>query len=103
MRFPLLHLLFGLVDGGFRAVKFSRIHGTLDRVYPEGTHFLIPWLEQAVVYDVRAKPRNVASMTGTKGMHIMSFRVMMMMRMRGMMIMTLLVAPILHLSSCACL
>lgn len=27
----------------------------------------IPWLEYPVVYDVRAKPRNIASLTGTKG------------------------------------
>jgi prohibitin 2 len=28
---------------------------------------MIPWFETPVVYDVRAKPRNVASLTGTKG------------------------------------
>lgn len=27
----------------------------------------IPWLEYPIVYDVRAKPRNIASLTGTKG------------------------------------
>lgn len=34
----------------------------------EGTHVMIPWLETPVIYDVRAKPSNVASLTGTKGM-----------------------------------
>jgi len=28
---------------------------------------MIPWFETPVIYDVRAKPRNVASLTGTKG------------------------------------
>jgi hypothetical protein len=28
---------------------------------------MIPWFETPVVYDVRAKPRNIASLTGTKG------------------------------------
>ena len=55
------------VDGGFRAVKFSRIGGVKDEVYSEGTHFVIPWLESPVIFDVRAKPRNIASLTGTKG------------------------------------
>ena len=27
----------------------------------------IPWLEKPVVFDIRAKPRNIASLTGTKG------------------------------------
>ena len=55
------------VDGGYRAVKFSRIRGVLDTVYAEGTHFLVPWFEEAFLYDVRAKPRNIPSLTGTKG------------------------------------
>lgn len=28
---------------------------------------MIPWFETPITYDVRAKPRNVASLTGTKG------------------------------------
>ena len=38
-----------------------------------GTHFVIPWFETPITYDVRAKPRNVASLTGTKGMYQTSF------------------------------
>jgi len=55
------------VDGGHRAIKFSRIYGIMDKIYGEGTHFRIPWLERAIIYDVRARPRNVASLTGSKG------------------------------------
>jgi prohibitin 2 len=43
------------------------VFGVQDTVYNEGTHFMIPWFETPVIYDVRAKPRNVASLTGTKG------------------------------------
>jgi prohibitin 2 len=28
---------------------------------------MIPWFETPITYDVRAKPRNIASLTGTKG------------------------------------
>ncbi|KAI1793250.1 proteolysis and peptidolysis-like protein [Ganoderma leucocontextum] len=55
------------VDGGHRAIKYTRLHGVKEEVYPEGTHLMVPWLETPIVYDIRAKPRNIASLTGTKG------------------------------------
>ena len=58
---------FLVVDGGHRAVKFSRINGVQKEVFAEGMHFMIPWIETPIDYDVRAKPRNIASLTGTKG------------------------------------
>lgn len=60
------------VDGGHRAIKYSRLHGIKEEVYNEGTHFLIPWLETPIVYDIRAKPRNVASLTGTKDLQMVN-------------------------------
>lgn len=66
---PPLHCS-SLVDGGHRAIKYTRLFGVQNTVYNEGTHFVIPWFESPIVYDVRAKPRNVASLTGTKGMYI---------------------------------
>lgn len=60
------------VDGGHRAIKYSRIYGVKKEVYPEGTHLLIPWFEYPVVYDVRAKPRNIASLTGTKDLQMVN-------------------------------
>lgn len=35
---------------------------------------MIPWFETPITYDVRAKPRNVASLTGTKGNYIPAAR-----------------------------
>lgn len=64
--------MFLLVDGGCRAVKYSRIGGVGTDIYPEGTHLKIPWLETPIVYDVRAKPRNVASLTGTKDLQMVN-------------------------------
>jgi prohibitin 2 len=37
-----------------------------------GTHFKIPWFETPIDYDVRAKPRNVASLTGTKDLQMVN-------------------------------
>ncbi|CCF56721.1 hypothetical protein KAFR_0B04250 [Kazachstania africana CBS 2517] len=60
------------VDGGHRAIVYSRINGVSSRIYNEGTHFILPWLETPIVYDVRAKPRNVASLTGTKDLQMVN-------------------------------
>lgn len=60
------------VDGGHRAIKYSRISGIQPNVYPEGTHFLIPWVERSHIFDVRAKPRNIASLTGTKDLQMVN-------------------------------
>ncbi|CCC70544.1 hypothetical protein NCAS_0F00600 [Naumovozyma castellii] len=60
------------VDGGHRAIVYSRISGVSPKIYPEGTHFIIPWIETPIIYDVRAKPRNVASLTGTKDLQMVN-------------------------------
>jgi len=60
------------VDGGHRAIKYTRIGGVKQEIYNEGTHFRIPWFETPIIYDVRAKPRNVASLTGTKDLQMVN-------------------------------
>merc|ERR1712001_659467 len=54
------------VDGGRRAVMFDRFRGILPRVTGEGTHFMIPWVQRPIVFDIRARPKNVPSITGSK-------------------------------------
>uniref|UniRef100_A0A7N0ZUP3 Prohibitin n=1 Tax=Kalanchoe fedtschenkoi TaxID=63787 RepID=A0A7N0ZUP3_KALFE len=39
------------VEGGHRAIMFNRIVGVKDKVYPEGTHLMIPWFERPIIYD----------------------------------------------------
>ncbi|OJD25465.1 prohibitin-2 [Blastomyces percursus] len=60
------------VDGGHRAIKYTRISGVKKEIYNEGTHLRIPWFETPIIYDVRAKPRNVASLTGTKDLQMVN-------------------------------
>lgn len=60
------------VDGGHRAIKYTRLSGIKPGIYPEGTHFRIPWFETPIIYDVRAKPRNIASLTGTKDLQMVN-------------------------------
>jgi len=60
------------VDGGHRAIKYTRLHGVTENVYGEGTHLRIPWLETPIVFDIRAKPRSIASLTGTKDLQMVN-------------------------------
>lgn len=60
------------VKGGTRAVIFDRLQGVKEQVVNEGTHFLIPWLQKPVIYDVRTKPRNISTTTGSKDLQMVS-------------------------------
>uniref|UniRef100_A0A7S1XDV1 Prohibitin n=1 Tax=Compsopogon caeruleus TaxID=31354 RepID=A0A7S1XDV1_9RHOD len=66
------------VDGGHRAVIFNKISGVRDEVYGEGTHVRVPFLDVPVIYDVRAKPRVVQSLTGSRDLQMvqMTLRVL---------------------------
>ncbi|CAB3407832.1 unnamed protein product [Caenorhabditis bovis] len=54
------------VDGGQRAVIFDRFSGVKDVVMGEGTHFLIPWVQKPIIFDIRSTPRAVTTITGSK-------------------------------------
>ena len=60
------------VKGGTRAVIFDRLSGVKETVVNEGTHFLIPWLQRSIIYDVRTKPRNISTTTGSKDLQMVS-------------------------------
>lgn len=60
------------VEGGKRAVIFDRLNGVQQNVIGEGTHFLIPWLQKAIIYDVRTKPKTIATTTGSKDLQNVS-------------------------------
>jgi len=60
------------VDGGHRGVVFNRITGVRQKVYGEGTHFIIPFVEKPVTYNVRSRPRNISSPTGSKDLQMVN-------------------------------
>jgi len=53
------------VDGGEKAVLFDRFRGVLDQTVGEGTHFLIPWLQKPFIFDIRTRPHQFSSVSGT--------------------------------------
>ncbi|KAF8746247.1 hypothetical protein AX14_000045 [Amanita brunnescens Koide BX004] len=60
------------VPGGYRAVMFDRFSGVKDKAAGEGTHLLVPWLQRAILYDCRIKPRNISTTTGSKDLQMVS-------------------------------
>ena len=60
------------VKGGTRAVIFDRVSGVKEGVINEGTHFLIPWLQRSIIFDVRTKPRSISTTTGSKDLQMVS-------------------------------
>jgi prohibitin 1 len=68
------------VPGGYRAVMFDRFSGVKDTATGEGTHFLVPGLQRAILYDVRIKPRNISTTTGSKDMQMVSLTLRVMSR-----------------------
>ncbi|KAF9505633.1 hypothetical protein BS47DRAFT_1400220 [Hydnum rufescens UP504] len=60
------------VPGGFRAVMFDRFTGVKNQASTEGTHLLVPWVQRAILYDCRTKPRNISTTTGSKDLQMVS-------------------------------
>ncbi|KAK5579512.1 hypothetical protein RB653_009196 [Dictyostelium firmibasis] len=60
------------VDGGQRAVIFDRIGGVKEISIGEGTHFLMPWLQKPIIFDIRSTPRIIKSDTGSKDLQTVS-------------------------------
>lgn len=72
LAFAVLQLAMYDVEGGKRAVIFDRLSGVKSRVIGEGTHFVIPWLQKPIIYDVRTKPKTIATTTGSKDLQNVS-------------------------------
>jgi prohibitin 2 len=61
------------VEGGHRAIIFNRIGGIQpDTIYSEGLHFKVPWFQNPIIYDIRAKPRLIKSPTGSKDLQMVN-------------------------------
>jgi prohibitin 1 len=46
----------------------------------EGTHFRIPWLQTPHVFDVRIRPRNIGTTTGTKDLQVVTINLRVLSR-----------------------
>ena len=58
------------VDGGHRAIVFNRLVGMKNNTYGEGLNFNIPWFEWPIIYDIRTRPCNLQTLTGSKDLQM---------------------------------
>ena len=63
------------VGGGQRAIMFNRISGMKETVYNEGLNFNIPWFERPIIYDIRTRPCNLQTLTGSKDLQMVTIGV----------------------------
>ncbi|KAF8365559.1 hypothetical protein PRIPAC_83388 [Pristionchus pacificus] len=71
MLFFAMHILL-TVDAGHRAIMSNRIGGLSEEVYKEGLHFRVPWCQYPIVYDIRARPNQIRSPTGSKDLQMVN-------------------------------
>jgi prohibitin 2 len=65
------NMLFN-VEAGHRGIKFNRLTGIGQKIYQEGTFFNIPWLEWPILMDIRTRPREIRSLTGTRDLQMVN-------------------------------
>uniref|UniRef100_A0A6S8Z249 Prohibitin n=1 Tax=Ditylum brightwellii TaxID=49249 RepID=A0A6S8Z249_9STRA len=63
------------VEGGHRAVVFNRLVGMKESIYGEGLNFNIPWFERPTIYDIRTRPCNLQTLTGSKDLQMVTIGV----------------------------
>lgn len=63
------------VPGGHRAVVFNRISGMKNTVYGEGLNFNVPWFERPIIYDIRTRPVNLQTLTGSKDLQMVTIAI----------------------------
>lgn len=69
------------VDGGERAVMFDTLRGgILPDVIGEGTHFMIPVIQRPITMDIRTRPREIPSVTGTKDLQMVNIKLRVLWR-----------------------
>merc|ERR1712037_342688 len=69
------------MGGGERAVMFDNLRGgILPDVIGEGTHIKVPVIQRPVILDVRTKPREILSVTGTKDLQMVNLKLRVLWR-----------------------
>jgi len=70
------------VDAGRRGVIYDRFRGVLDSVEGEGTHFIVPMVQDPIIFDVTTRPRSVPVTTGTKDLQTVNLTLRILFRPR---------------------
>lgn len=68
------------VEGGHRAIKFSRFTGLSSKYYREGWHLKIPYFERPIIYDIRTHYVNNNAVTGSKDLQTVKLTIRVLYR-----------------------
>ncbi|KAF8665225.1 hypothetical protein HU200_054121 [Digitaria exilis] len=68
------------VDCGERTIIFDRFRGMLPQTVSEGTHFTVPWLQKPYIFDIRTRPHNFSSNSGTKDLQMVNLTLRLLSR-----------------------
>jgi prohibitin 2 len=68
------------VDAGHVAIKYGRIGGVGEANYREGVHFILPWFERPIIFDVRARPHTMTSLTGSRDLQMVNINLRVLSR-----------------------
>jgi len=60
------------VEAGRMGIKYSRFGGVGNSVSKEGLHFMLPWFERPIIFDVRARPHTMTSLTGSRDLQMVN-------------------------------
>jgi len=60
------------VEAGHGAIKYNRLGGVGDTVHHEGLNFMMPWFERPIIFDVKARPHTMTSLTGSKDLQMVN-------------------------------
>lgn len=60
------------VDAGHLAVKYNRFSGVGEEPHREGLNFMVPWFERPIIFDIRARPHTMTSLTGSKDLQMVN-------------------------------
>uniref|UniRef100_T1IJD9 Prohibitin n=1 Tax=Strigamia maritima TaxID=126957 RepID=T1IJD9_STRMM len=75
------------VDGGHRAIIFSRIGGIKNTIYTEGLPIpCVPWFHYPIIYDIRSRPRKISSPTGSKDLQMVNISLRVLSRPDALML-----------------
>jgi prohibitin 2 len=62
------------VEPGYQAIKFDVFSGVGTRVYREGYHLLIPFVQRPIIYDCKMKNHVFMCVCGTKDLQIVTLK-----------------------------
>merc|ERR1712070_1144662 len=71
---------FYTVPGGYRVVVYDRLSGVDGSVKEEGLHFLVPWLQRINMFDIRTRPYELTSLTGSRDLQMVNMRLRVLFR-----------------------